>query len=214
MSKITTNNLITGEILNKICAQISAARASQIADVINQVFPTYGMTDPRVMQAAIAQIAHESGEFSIKSENMNYTTPERIMAVWPSRFKTVADAKPYIKNAQALANRVYGGRMGNNQPNDGYSFRGGGFMQLTGRESYEKYARYKGLSVEQIHEQIKTSDFFAMDSACWEFSIDKALIDEAMTGNFLTITKRINGGLIGWNERQKYFDRAKQFISH
>ncbi|MEX6691270.1 hypothetical protein QTN47_27420 [Danxiaibacter flavus] len=204
--------MITGEILNKICTQISAARAAQIADVINQVFPAYGMTDPRVMQTAIAQIAHESGEFSIKSENMNYSTPERIMAIWPSRFKTVADAKPYVRNAQALANKVYGGRMGNNQPNDGYNFRGGGFMQLTGRESYEKYARFKGLSVDKIHEQIKTSDFFAMDSACWEFAVDKALIDEALAGDFLTITKRINGGTIGLAERQKYYQRAKNYI--
>lgn len=72
-------------------------------------------------------------------ENLNYTTAAAIVRVWPSRFKSAAEAKPYVKKPQALANKVYGGRLGNTGPNDGWLYRGGGLVQLTGRENYRKY---------------------------------------------------------------------------
>jgi len=72
------------------------------------------------------------------TENLTYTTAERIRAVWPSRFPTIASAKPYVRNPRALANKVYGGRMGNTGPDDGWLYRGRTLVQLTGKDNYER----------------------------------------------------------------------------
>lgn len=79
---------------------------------------------------------HETGGAMVpRVENLNYTTASRIRAVWPSRFTNDAAAAPYVRNPQALANKVYGGRLGNTLPNDGWDFRGMGLVQATGREN-------------------------------------------------------------------------------
>lgn len=91
--------------------------------------------------------AHETGgEMAPNIENLNYTTAERIKAVWPSRFPTVASAQPFVRNAKGLANHVYNGRMGNRPgTNDGWDFRGRGQAHLTGREMYAKLDAELGL---------------------------------------------------------------------
>ena len=82
----------------------------------------------------LGQAHHESGGFKRTTEGLYYSTPERIQAVWPSRFPTVASAEPYAKNPQGLANKVYNGRMGNLEgSSDGFNFAGKGFLQLTGK---------------------------------------------------------------------------------
>ena len=86
----------------------------------------------------LGQASHESAGFTITKENLYYSTPERIQAIWPSRFETIADAEPYAKNPQALADKVYGGRGGNN--GEGYKWRGRGFIQLTFRDNYRSFA--------------------------------------------------------------------------
>lgn len=79
---------------------------------------------------------HETGAAMVpRVENLNYTSAARIRQVWPSRFLTNSSAEPYVRNPQALANRVYGGRLGNTQPNDGWDFRGMGDVQATGRDN-------------------------------------------------------------------------------
>jgi putative chitinase len=73
-------------------------------------------------------------------ESLNYTTTERLMKVWPTRFRTAEQAKTYLNSPQKLANYVYGGRMGNNYISDGWNFRGRGFVQVTGRNNYQRFA--------------------------------------------------------------------------
>jgi len=210
--------MLTSEQLKKICPSLKDDRAVAISGLINVVCPKYEINTPLRLQAFLAQIAHESGEFSIKTESMNYSTPERIVAIWPSRFNLTGEGKlnahDYIKNAAKLGNEVYASRMGNGAPEtgDGYRYRGGGFLQLTGKESYQHYADYIKKEVGETADLVRGTDEYALDSACWEYVIDKKLLDESDARDFVTITKRINGGTIGLTERLKYYKLAQQII--
>ncbi|WP_406873286.1 hypothetical protein WHT83_06195 [Aminobacter sp. P9b] len=91
---------------------------------------------------------HEVGSaMAPKVENLTYSSAERIKAVWPQRFPRLGDALPYVRNPQGLANKVYGGRMGNVGPNDGWTYRGRGYPQTTGRENYERFGKLLGLDL-------------------------------------------------------------------
>jgi len=207
--------LITAEILRKICHSLFAARAEKIAELINTVCPRYGVDSKDKLEEFLATVCHESGEFSIKNENMNYTTPQRLIDIWPSRFgKGKLDPAGYIRNPEKLANEVYANRMSNGGPSsgDGFRYRGAGFIQITGKESYQRYAKYKNLTVEDAALKVRTEDEYALDSACWEFFIDKGLMDESIDDDFRRITYRINGGVIGWNDRVLYYERCKLFL--
>ena len=212
--------MITGQQLKGICPNLKEDRANSLAMLMSKSFPKYGINTPARIQAFVAQVAHESGEFSIKTESMNYSSPERICAIWPSRFNMDGsagkrNANEFVKNQEKLANTVYSGRMGNGDSasGDGFRYRGGGYMQLTGKESYQHYASYIGKNVGETADLVRSTDEYALDSACWEFAIDKKLNDEADRGEFIAITKKINGGTIGLEERQKYYARAKTQIT-
>lgn len=213
MSQITQN------MLKSICPNLFLDRAASLAALINQLGPKYKIDTNDRLHEFIGQIAHESGEFSIKTENMNYTTPAVIARTWPSRFNLDGsggklNANDYVRQPEKLANTVYANRMGNGDfaSGEGFHYRGGGFMQLTGKDSYALYAKYIGKSTQEAATLVRTTDQYALDSAMWEFAIDKQLLDEADADDYLTITKRINGGTIGWEERKKYYERAKKFI--
>ncbi|PZP40838.1 MAG: glycohydrolase [Pseudopedobacter saltans] len=210
---------LTGKTLQLIAETPTLERCNEIANYLNLICPNYGLNNANVMHEFLATIIHESGAFRIKSENMNYTTAERIKEVWPSRFNLTGkdgklNANNYIRNPKLLANTVYNGRMGNRTgTDDGFNFRGSGFIQLTGRESFTAYAKYHGgTDLEYYANLLRTDDWWAVDCACWEFCVDKKLLPLAQTDQFQTITKRINGGLIGWKERQYFYARAKQYL--
>lgn len=210
---------INGIILKQICPNLFPDRAASLAVLINELAPKYGISEAGRLHEFIAQVAHESGEFSIKTENMNYSTPARLVVIWPSRFSLDGSggklkASDYTGNAEKLANTVYANRMGNGDfaSGDGFRYRGGGFLQLTGKESYARYAKYIGKDIGETADLVRSTDRYALDSALWEFSIDKSLNDEADRDEFLKITKAINGGTIGEADREKYYARAKKYI--
>ncbi len=129
--------------LNKLKGHIP----DRIFAILPPAFEKYGIDTALKASHFLAQIAHESGDFTIKTENMNYTTPQRVVDIWPSRFNLTGEggkknANEYVKNPEKLANAVYGGRMGNDNPGDGFRFRGGGYLQCTGREAYKGYSEY------------------------------------------------------------------------
>ena len=160
----------------------------------------------------LGQAAHESGNFMLSEEGLSYSV-ESMMRVWPKRFPTEADAKPYARNPQALANKTYGGRLGNTEPNDGFAFRGRGFIQLTGRSNYTAFAKDIGRdSVIENPDLVATE--LAMESALWFFEknglwqiIDAGGVND---GTILTITKRINGGTHGLEDRT---EKTKKIFS-
>jgi putative chitinase len=207
-------------MIKEICHEITEARAGAIEAIFEDTCAEYGITLKNDKAAFLAQICHESGEFTIKTENMNYTTPQRIVDIWPSRFSMTGsngvhgklNAHDFTHNPEKLADVVYANRMGNGSPasGDGFKYRGGGFLQLTGKESYAKYAAYKGLEIADAANKVHTDDAFAMDSAAWEYVVDKKLLGET---DFVLITQRINGGTIGLAERRKYYNRALEIIT-
>lgn len=139
--------LITGRILQKICPVMKLDRAELIADRISFIAPGYGIDTADILREAIANIAHESGEFRIKEEQMSYKTAQRIVDIWPTRFNLTGtggkkNANDYVKNPRKLANETYNGRMGNKiGTDDGYDFRGTGFIQSTGKETAFAYGK-------------------------------------------------------------------------
>lgn len=152
----------------------------------------------------LGQASHESGGFTITKENLYYSTPERIQAVWPSRFPTVEDAEPYAKNPQGLANKVYNGRMGNaDGSDDGWIFSGKGFIQLTGRDNYRSFASDMRLP-EVMDDPSRVATDYAFDSAYWFFDKNGLfqMADKGIdTDTIKAITKRVNGGYHGLDDR-------------
>jgi len=203
--------LITPEQLKKIATTLKDGRCHELTEIINEQCVKYGIVEPEVFKMFIANIIQESGEFSAKQENMNYRA-ETIVKVWPSRFKTIADATPYARNPQLLANKVYGGRMGNTDPNDGWQYRGGGFIGITGKELYQQYAKYIGKDVSMTADLVHSSDSYAFDCSCWFFAVYKKIIPIAKAGNFKAVVKAINGGYIGLETREHYYNLCKSVI--
>lgn len=205
-------NLITPDMLNRIATTLTPERAREMSDLLNDLCPDYGLTNKTAFKMFLANVLHESGEFARKSENMVYTTAERIRAVWPSRFPAVKDAEPFVRKPEALANKVYGGRMGNTESNDGWTYRGGGFIQLTGKEMYAKYAKNLDKNIEETANLVRSTDHYALDSALWFFCVHKKLTCVAEKGDFRAVVKGINGGYVGIKDRQKYYSLAKKYV--
>lgn len=203
--------LITPEQLDAVTSTLSKERCAELSTLLNELCTKYGITEKLPFQMFLANLLQESGECSHKEENMNYSA-SRIVAVWPSRFDNVAAAAPYARNPVALANKVYGGRMGNTEPNDGWDYRGGAFIGITGKELYKKYADYIGKPILETAKLIRTDDRQSLDSSCWFFAKLKNLIAVANTGNFKAVCKGINGGLIGYDVRLKYYNKIKEVM--
>lgn len=162
----------------------------------------------------MAQVLHESGGLAIQFENLNYSA-ERLPKVWPSRFKPKGPLNPidYAHNPQKLANEVYGGRMGNTGPNDGFTYRGRGLLQLTGKASYQEATTTlrKGNPiapdfVSSPDEVISAAWCLAIAASEWVARGCNALADQ---DDIRRITRAINGGQIGLAERMEWAKRTK-----
>jgi len=137
-------------------------------------------------------------------ENLYYSTPERIQQVWPSRFPTVDSAKAYAKNPRGLAGKVYVGRMGNTDEKEASSFAGKGFMMLTGRNNYRLFASKMGLP-EVMTDPDLVAEKYAFETALFFFEENKLfdIADEGVNPETIQrITRRVNGGLHGYEDRE------------
>ena len=158
----------------------------------------------------LGQAAHESGNFMISEENLNYRA-ETMCRVWPSRFKSEADAEPYARNPEKLANKVYSGRMGNGSEasGDGWKYAGKGFIQLTGKDNVRAFAEHIGRD-SLVDDPSPIADELAMDSAIFFFEKNGlfAMADKGVTDSIIkSITKRVNGGYHGLEDRM---DKTKK----
>jgi putative chitinase len=172
-----------------------------------QILPEYGINTPPRVAAFVAQCAHESGNFRLLKENLNYSAAS-LMRVWPSRFPTPEIAQQYAMNQEKIANRAYCDRMGNGSEasGDGWKYAGKGLIQLTGKDNYTWFAESIETPLDQIPEYLQTFEG-AVQSACWFWETNN-LNQWADAGDILTLTKRINGGTIGLEDRKKHYAHA------
>jgi putative chitinase len=162
----------------------------------------------------MAQVLHESGGLTHQVESLNYSAA-RLPKVWPSRFKPHGPLDPaaFAHNEQKLGNEVYGGRMGNTQPNDGFTYRGRGLLQLTGRDSYAAATRNVRAQNPAAPDFVISPDEVFSPQWClvvavgeWAARGCNALADE---DSIRKVTRAINGGLIGLSDRTDWLLRTK-----
>lgn len=157
----------------------------------------------------ISQICEESGNLSTTHENLGYNT-KNMMTVWPKRFPTVESTLPYLGKPDLLANSVYGNRMGNTEPGDGYKYRGRGFIQLTGKSNYAAAAKRMGIDFVKNPDLVALPEYIALVAAdYWKHAGCNQLADVDTFAQITVITQRINGGLTNLKIRQEYWQRAK-----
>jgi putative chitinase len=172
-----------------------------------EILPDYDINTVQRVSAFLAQCAHESGGFRAIKENLNYKA-ESLCKVWPRYFPNIDIARQYAHQPEKIANRAYGGRMGNGpeESGDGWKFCGRGLIQLTGKDNYSRYAASTEQTLDEASEHLTTFEG-CVQSAAWFWEANN-LNQYADSGDILTMTKRINGGTLGLEDRQKHYTHA------
>ena len=205
---------VTLELLQHMCPKTKTTVLEGYVEPLNTVAEYYEMTaNPARLAGFLAQTAHESGGFTAIKENLNYSA-KGLMGIFKKYFPTEELAKQYERKPEKIANRVYGNRMGNGpeESGDGYKFCGRGLIQLTGKQNYTKLAEDLGISIDETIAYLETPSG-AVSSAGW-FWDNNNLNQYCDKGDFVTLTKRINGGTIGLADRQHHFDEAMHYLQN
>lgn len=178
---------------------------------MSKLFPKYKVTTPERIAGFIAQCGHESNNFRVLEENLNYRA-ETLDKIFPKYFvKAGRNAADYAKKPEQIANIVYGGRMGNTQPGDGYRFRGRGVIQLTGRDNYTAFGKTINLPAEKVVDYVCTTEG-ALESALWYWN-SRNINAAADAGDIVKMTKLVNGGTIGLEDRKKHYEHAMEVLT-
>ena len=188
-----------------------------LADAFNETFQRFGINTPAQQASWIGQCGHECGNFKILEENLNYRAAT-LLKLFPRTPKrawgfTPEEAAAYEKQPQKIANRIYGNRMGNRDEasGDGYRFRGSGFLQLTGHSNFYHAGQALGEDFVMQPELVRTPKYAAM-TAGWFWQTHK-LNQYADSRDFVMMTKKINGGIIGLDDRIKHINHALDILS-
>ena len=172
------------------------------------VLPGWEINTVERVAGFIAQCAHESNNFKVLSENLNYSA-DALNKIFPKYFKNAGrDAQAYHRQPEKIANLIYANRMSNGDTasGDGWRFRGGGILQLTGRYNYTQFAKALGMSAEKAVDYVRTKKG-ALESACWFWKTNN-LNKYCDQQDIVAMTKRINGGTIGLEDRKKHYTEA------
>jgi putative chitinase len=183
----------------------------QWVDALNETFNRFGINTPRQQAAFIGQCGHECGNFRILEENLNYKAAT-LMKLWPKRFPTLEIASQYAGNPRKIANNVYSSRMGNRDEasGDGYRFRGRGCIQLTGHANYFHAGKALGVDFVLQPDLVATPQYAAMTAGWYWQTHDCNLI--AQSADWLKLTKKINGGTIGLDDRIAHTNQALSIL--
>jgi putative chitinase len=197
--------------LERLRGHIPDAVIAQIPDTAAK----FSINTPLRLAHFLAQCGHESGGFRATQENLNYSA-KGLTGTFKKYFPSEASAAPYAKNPLKIASKVYGGRMGNGpEPTqEGYKFRGRGYIQLTGKENYTAFG--KSINEDILSNPDKVASSYALLSAAWFFSKNglHKMADEGSSDSVVTkITKRVNGGTIGLVDRIKHFKEYYKLLA-
>lgn len=203
---------LTAERIKPLCMNISDEERQELVEILNFELPRWGVDEPLEVAHFLAQCAHESGGFRLKTENLNYSA-KALSAVFGSRFEGVAEQ--YHRQPERIANRAYGNRMGNGDEasGDGWRYRGGGYGQLTGHDNYKACGEDMGVDLLADPDLVRENDRMALFSIIWywnKYNIgDKALADD-LEG----ITRAINGrAMHGLAARANKLQIAKEILN-
>lgn len=175
---------------------------------LEKTLPIWNINTPARVAGFISQVAHESGNFMIVEENLNYSS-SRLDEIFPKYFRNAGrDASEYSGKPEKIANVVYANRMGNGDEasGDGWKYRGRGLIQLTGKYNYAAFAKVMGMSLDEVIEYMQTKKG-SVDSAAW-FWDSRNLNQEADEHDVRSMTRLINGGYNGLKDREQKWKKA------
>ena len=181
-------------------------------DAMCEILPLWEVDTPERVAMFIAQCGHESNNFKVLSENLNYSA-KALDALFGKYFKRAGrDANEYHRKPRKIANVIYANRMdnGDTDSGDGWRFRGGGILQLTGRYNYTEFGEDVEMSAEEAVDYVRTKKG-ALDSACW-FWDENNINKHCDSMDIVKMTKRINGGTIGLEDRKKHYLHALDIL--
>jgi putative chitinase len=205
--------MITDDELRQILPGLPPDKRAEFLPHLQSAMGEFGITTRLREAAFIAQIAHESKGLTRFVENLNYSA-QRLRQVFPRRFPTDAFAQPFDRQPEKIGNFIYANRLGNGDAasGDGFRYRGRGAIQLTGRDNYRRFGQMLGLDLEGDPDQAATSAVaFRTAGAFWKTNGCNELADRE---DFVGLTRRINGGIVGLPERLQLFNRAKQVLKN
>ena len=202
--------LVTFDQLNEFFEDTSEDIIAKYVEYLNDVLSFYEINNPQRISMFLAQVGHESGGMRTIKENLNYSA-DGLKKIFPKYFRTVNPAD-YAKKPEKIANRVYASRMGNGDEasGDGFRYCGRGLIQLTGKSNYLAFAQDMNMSLEEATEWLKDEEG-ATWSAGW-FWDSRELNQWADKGDILTVTKKINGGTIGLEDRKHHYEAALEIF--
>jgi len=203
--------LISFEQLNEFFEDTDEDIIQKYVEFLNEMMEFYEINNKNRISMFLAQVGHESGGLRTIKENLNYSA-DRLKVIFPKYFRGV-DTSAFAKNPQKIANRVYASRMGNGDEasGDGYRYCGRGLVQLTGKSNYQAFAADMNMSLEEATEWLATEEGAAW-SAGW-FWDSRELNQWADKGDIVTVTKKINGGTIGLEDRKSHYEAALEIFS-
>ena len=190
----------------------TAKNPEEIVATLNKYKDAYQLNTLNRLAGFLAQCGHESGGFRIFKENLNYSA-EGLVKIFKKYFPTIESTVGYARNPEKIANKVYGGRMGNGPETtgDGWRFSGKGAIQLTGRNNYQKFADFKKLPLTATADYLLTVEG-AIESALW-FWQTNGLNNFCDKDDIVGMTKRINGGTIGLEDRKHHYEKIKKILA-
>lgn len=211
------------DILKQLFPKSTEENRAKYAMPLRMAMIRYNIDNPNRVRAFLAQIGHESGQLSAVVENLNYSA-KALRSVFGKYFKTDAEAEKYARKPEAIANVVYANRLGNGdtKSGDGWRYRGRGLIQITGKSNYNEasqkmYALPLGVDFVDEPELLATPEYAAQSAAWWWENAGLNAIADGLGGAndtevFKQITKRVNGGYNGLDDRLAIYERAKTVI--